>query len=139
MKKLSEEAEKIMTERFGKDTVIALATAENEVPYVRYVNAYYEDGAFYTITHALSNKMKHLKNNSAVAIAGEWFTAHGKGINLGYFGKEENRRIAEKLREVFSEWRMTKKKIYVVLFAIGIVTTILALAITICDMYGVKL
>lgn len=41
--------------------------------------------------------------------------------------------------EVFSEWRMTKKKIYVVLFAIGIVTTILALAITICDMYGVKL
>lgn len=104
MKKLSEEAEKIMTERFGKDTVIALATAENEVPYVRYVNAYYEDGAFYTITHALSNKMKHLKNNSAVAIAGEWFTAHGKGINLGYFGKEENRRIAEKLREVFSEW-----------------------------------
>ena len=104
MKKLSEEAEKIMTERFGKDTVIALATAENEVPYVRYVNAYYEDGAFYTITHALSNKMKHLKNNSAVAIAGEWFTAHGKGINLGYFGKEENRRIAEKLRGVFSEW-----------------------------------
>ena len=104
MKKSSEEAEKIMTERFGKDTVIALATAENEVPYVRYVNAYYEDGAFYTITHALSNKMKHLKNNSAVAIAGEWFTAHGKGINLGYFGKEENRRIAEKLREVFSEW-----------------------------------
>ena len=104
MKKLSEEAEKIMTERFGKDTVIALATAENEVPYVRYVNAYYEDGAFYTITHALSNKMKHLKNNSDVAIAGEWFTAHGKGINLGYFGKEENRRIAEKLREVFSEW-----------------------------------
>ncbi len=104
MKKLSEEAEKIMSERFGKDTVIALATAENEVPYVRYVNAYYEDGAFYTITHALSNKMKHLKNNSAVAIAGEWFTAHGKGINLGYFGKEENRRIAEKLREVFSEW-----------------------------------
>ena len=104
MKKLSEEAEKIMTERFGKDTVIALATAENEVPYVRYVNAYYEYGAFYTITHALSNKMKHLKNNSAVAIAGEWFTAHGKGINLGYFGKEENRRIAEKLREVFSEW-----------------------------------
>ena len=41
--------------------------------------------------------------------------------------------------EVFSEWRVTKKKIYVVLFAIGIVTTILALAITICDMYGVKL
>ena len=35
MKKLSEEVEKIMAERFGKDTVIALATVDNEVPYVR--------------------------------------------------------------------------------------------------------
>lgn len=99
-----EEAENIMMQRFGKDTVIALATMENEVPSVRYVNAYYEHGAFYIITHALSNKMKHLEKHPAAAIAGEWFTAHGKGINLGYFGREENRRIAEKLKDVFSEW-----------------------------------
>lgn len=104
MVKLTEEAEKIMMERFGKDTVIALATIKEEVPYVRYVNAYYENGAFYSITYARSNKMKHLKNNPAVAIAGEWFTAHGKGINLGYFGKEENNTIAGKLKQVFSEW-----------------------------------
>lgn len=104
MGKLSQEAEKIMLERFGKDTVIALATVKNEVPYVRYVNAYYENGAFYIITYALSNKMKHMESNSAIAIAGEWFTAHGKGINLGYWGKKENGRIAEKLRNVFSEW-----------------------------------
>lgn len=96
MKKLSEDAEKIMAERFGKDTIIALATVENEVPSVRYVNAYYEDGAFYIITYALSNKIKHIENNPAVAIAGEWFTAHGKGSNLGYFGKKENCMIAEK-------------------------------------------
>lgn len=104
MKKWSEDAEKIMKERFGKDTVIALATVENEVPFVRYVNAYYEDGAFYIITYALSNKMTHMKNNPAVAIAGEWFTAHGRGINLGYIGKEENAQIAEKLKKVFSAW-----------------------------------
>lgn len=104
VKKLSEDAEKIMMERFGKDTIIALATVENEVPFVRYVNAYYEKGAFYIITYALSNKMKHMKSNSTVAIAGEWFTAHGKGINLGYFGKEANYRIAEKLKHAFSEW-----------------------------------
>lgn len=102
--KLSEEAEKIMTERFGKDTVLALATIENGMPYARYVNAYYESGAFYMITDALSNKMKHIERHPAVAIAGEWFTAHGKGINLGYFGKEENGRIAGILKNVFSEW-----------------------------------
>ncbi len=71
MGKLSPEAEKIMIERFGKDTIIALATVENEIPYVRYVNAYYENGAFYIITYALSNKMKHIENDSAIAIAGE--------------------------------------------------------------------
>lgn len=75
MKKLSLEAEKIMIERFGKDTVVAF-----------------------------SNKMKHMENNPTIAIAGEWFTAHGKGINLGYWGKEENHLIAEKLKNVFAEW-----------------------------------
>ena len=48
--------------------------------------------------------MKHIKDNPVVAIAGEWFTAHGKGISLGYFGKEENCVIAEKLKKVFTEW-----------------------------------
>ena len=104
MKKMDAEAEKIMTERFGKDTVIALATEENGIPYVRYVNAYYENGAFYIITHALSGKMKQMQKNPNAAIAGEWFTAHGKGVNLGDFGREENRSIADKLKEAFSEW-----------------------------------
>lgn len=104
MVNICQEAEKVMIERFGKDLVIALATVENEVPYVRYVNAYYENGAFYIITHALSNKMKHIENNSYIAIAGDWFTAHGKGVNLGYFNKEENHMIAEKLKCAFAEW-----------------------------------
>lgn len=51
MKNISPEVEKIMIERFGKDTVIALATVEDGVPYVRSVNAYYENGAFYIITY----------------------------------------------------------------------------------------
>ena len=101
---MSPEAEKIMIERFGKDAVIALATTENGIPSVRYVDAFYENGAFYVITYALSNKMKHIKNNPIVAIAGEWFTAHGKGINLGYFGKPENKAIAEKLKIAFAGW-----------------------------------
>ncbi len=104
MKKLSVQAEEIMIERFGKDTVIALATVENGIPYVRYVNAYYENGQFYIITYALSNKMKHVEKNPDVAIAGEWFTAHGEGVNLGYFGKQDNYLIAEKLKKVFADW-----------------------------------
>ncbi len=104
MKKLEPAVEKIMTERFGKDAIIALATTCDEVPYVRYVDAYYENGAFYIITYALSDKMKQIEKNPVVAIAGEWFSAHGKGVNLGYFGNEENQPIAEKLRTAFAEW-----------------------------------
>ena len=100
MKEFSQEAELVMIERFGKDTIISLATIENATPYVRYVNAYYENGSFY----ALSNKIKHIKDNHVVAIAGEWFTAHGNGVSLGYFGKKENCVIAEKLKKVFAEW-----------------------------------
>ena len=104
MNKLNKEAEQIMIQRFGKDTIIALATTSREVPHVRYVNAYYENGAFYIITYTLSNKMKHIENNPVVAIAGEWFTAHGVGFNLGYSGKKENCEIAEKRKNVFAEW-----------------------------------
>lgn len=104
MKKLSKEAEKILMERFGKDCIIALATTDKGIPYVRNVNAFYLDGAFYVLTYGLSNKMKQIEENSIVAIAGDWFTAHGKGINLGYFGKEENKNLAQKMREVFSAW-----------------------------------
>lgn len=104
MEKLNLESGKIMNERFGKDNVIALATVDNDMPAVRYVNAYYENGAFYVITYGLSNKMKQINKNPNVSIAGDWFTAHGKGINLGYFGKEENKTIAEKLKEAFAEW-----------------------------------
>ena len=104
MIKLSQEAEKIMLERFGRDSIVALATVENGIPYVRNVNAYYENGSFYIITYALSDKIKQIEKNPNVAIAGNWFTAHGKANNLGYFGKEENRIIAEKLKVVFAEW-----------------------------------
>lgn len=104
MEKLSKEAERIMTERFGKDNVIALATTENDIPHVRNVNAFYENRAFYVITYGLSNKMRQIDQNPLVAIAGEWFTAHGRGENLGYFGKPENVEIAGKLRQAFAEW-----------------------------------
>ena len=50
------------------------------------------------------NKMRQIESGSIVAVAGEWFMAHGEGINLGYFGKPENAPIAEKLRKVFAEW-----------------------------------
>lgn len=104
MQKLTREIETIMAERFGKDSLIALATVEDGIPYVRTVDAYYDNGAFYVLTYALSNKMKQIEQNPTVAISGDWFTAHGRGSNLGWFGSRENEQTADKMRAVFAEW-----------------------------------
>ena len=98
------EARKIMDERFTCDSLIALATVENGAPYVRAVNSYYEDGCFYVVTHAKSNKMKQIEANPAVSICGDWFTAQGMGENLGHVLLPENADMMDKLRTVFAEW-----------------------------------
>lgn len=94
----------LMVERFGHDALISVATLDGKRPAVRIVNSYYEDGSFYTVTYALSNKMEQVKRNSAVAVCGEWFTAHGIGENIGHPRDEENIELMAKLREVFKEW-----------------------------------
>lgn len=104
MQKLTKEIESILSGRFGRDSIVALATSVDNIPYVRNVDAFYEDGAFYVLTHGLSGKMKQIERNPTVALAGDWFTAQGTGVNLGYFGKEENAHIADKMRQVFSAW-----------------------------------
>ena len=102
--KLTPEISAIMDERFGHDNLIALATVDGDSPAVRTVNAYYEDGCFYTVTYALSGKMQHIAKNPQVAICGDWFTARGFGENMGHILLPENADMADKLRKVFSEW-----------------------------------
>lgn len=94
----------LMDERFGHDTLISIATMDGRRPAVRIVNSYYENGSFYTVTYALSNKMKQIKKNPEVALCGEWFTAHGIGENIGHPHDEKNTELMAKLRAVFAEW-----------------------------------
>lgn len=96
------EVNRILNERFGKDALIALATTDRGRPEARYVDAYYEDGAFYIVTDARSGKMRQIAEVPDVAVAGDWFTAHGRGVSLGPFRGAENRAIAEKLRQIFT-------------------------------------
>ena len=110
-----EEGLKLMEEKFGngKDNTISLATIALELsadgkscPNVRVVDAYYEDGAFYAVTYAKSNKMQQIAQNSEVSIAAwpEMSTACGVGKNLGWVLEPRNAEIRSKLREAFSDW-----------------------------------
>ena len=94
----------ILTERFGKDSLIALATVSGGIPHVRTVDAVYINGAFYVVTYALSGKMQQLAANPTVAISGDWFTAHGIGKNLGHVLLSENAAVMEILRSAFAAW-----------------------------------
>ncbi|MCL2544594.1 MAG: pyridoxamine 5'-phosphate oxidase family protein [Clostridia bacterium] len=98
------DAIKVMNERFGRDMLISVATVDGGRPFVRTVDAYYEEGAFYTVTYALSNKMKQIKASPEVAVCGEWFTGHGVGENCGYVRDERNAAIMAKLRVAFAAW-----------------------------------
>ena len=101
---MDSKAMSLMDERFSHDTLISIATIDGTRPAVRIVNSYYENGSFYTVTYALSGKMKQIQVNPEVAVCGEWFTAHGIGENLGYVRDDKNSEIMSKLRTVFAEW-----------------------------------
>ena len=102
-----EEAMRELEARFGggKDNVIAVSTLADGRPQVRMVDAYYEDGAFYAVTNAGSSKIRQLAADSSVAVASaEWFTAEGRGENLGWVMKGENAALRDRLRSAFSAW-----------------------------------
>ena len=102
---MNKEINEILKERFEKDSLISIATVDKTgKPWVRTVNAICIDGAFYTITHNSTNKMKHISKNPVVAICGEWFSGHGKAESLGYLCLDENKDLADKLRTAFSDW-----------------------------------
>ncbi len=58
IEKLTKETEATLRERFGKDSIIGLATSADGIPYIRSADAFYFDGVFYVLTHGLSGKMQ---------------------------------------------------------------------------------
>lgn len=94
----------ILEDRFGKDSLIALATVEKGMPHVRTVDAVYVNGAFYVVTHSLSGKMRQISKDSRIAICGDWFTAHGVGENLGHVLLPRNKAVMDVLRTAFAAW-----------------------------------
>jgi len=96
----------------GKDNVIALATVEMDPasgipqPYVREVDAYYENGVFYVTTWGKSKKILQIVENKEVGlvVCKEGISGCGIGKNLGWVMEPKNAEIRSKLREAFSVW-----------------------------------
>ena len=110
-----DEGMRILDERFGngKDNVLSLATISLEPgaegkprPCVRDVDAYYDDGVFYIVTYALSNKVKQIVANPEVSVSVHFedFFSSGMAKNLGWVLDPKNAGIRDTMRTVFKEW-----------------------------------
>ena len=100
----SKEVRELMTERFGHDCLIALATVEDGLPWVRTVDAYYEDGAFYVLVNSYTNKMRQIAKEPRVAVCGDWFTGHGVAEDLGWMLDPALAEIFGRVKEAFAGW-----------------------------------
>lgn len=79
-----EKAIEVMKELFAKDCQFSMATVKDNVPSVRVVDTFYEDGSFYVVTYSKTQKVQKLKNNSSVALCNEFYRFSGNGYNIGY-------------------------------------------------------
>lgn len=101
---LNKKADIILSKRFSTGKLIALATSVDNKPYVRAVNAYYENGIFYVMTDASTGKMKQMEINPEVAICGELFNGRGIAENIGHVLKDEHKELMKTLRIALAEW-----------------------------------
>lgn len=101
---LNAEANRILKERFKNGQLVALATSSGNRPYVRAVNAYYEDGVFYIMTDASSGKMKQIEENPDVALCGQLINGRGTAVNAGHVLKPEHANLMKTLRIALAEW-----------------------------------
>lgn len=110
-----EEGLQLIEERCGngKDNVISLSTIALEPsadgyprPYIRDVDAYYEDGVFYVTTWGKSTKMLQIEQNKEVAfsVCTQWFSGNAIGENLGWVLDPKNSELRMKLRKAFAAW-----------------------------------
>lgn len=101
---INKHADKLLKDRFKTGQLIALATSIDNKPFVRNVNAYYDNGAFYIMTDASSDKMKQIRENPDVALCGKLVNGRGIAQNLGHVLKEEHHELMKTLRVALAEW-----------------------------------
>lgn len=94
----------VLAELFTKDYQFALATSNDNIPSVRFVDTFYDNGAFYVVSYAKSQKVKEIEKNSEVSMCNKLYRFTGIAHNIGHPLLEENHGIRRKLINVFEPW-----------------------------------
>jgi len=99
-----EKALDTMNDLFAKDYQFAMATVKDNVPSVRFVDTFFENGFFYVVTYSNSQKVRELEENSKVSLCNEFYRFSGNAYNIGHPLLVENSELREKLIKVFEPW-----------------------------------
>lgn len=99
-----EKSLKVMEDLFGKDVFFALATSHNDVPSIRMVDVFYDNGSFWIVTNGRSNKVNDIKSNPNVALCNHLYRFKGKAYYAGHPLCENNKEIRNKLIKAFEPW-----------------------------------
>jgi uncharacterized pyridoxamine 5'-phosphate oxidase family protein len=94
----------VMDELFAKDYQFAFATANENMPSIRFVDTYFDSGCFYIVTYANSKKVKELEINENVSLCNKAHNFTGKAYNLGHPMNPQNQEIRDKLIRAFEPW-----------------------------------
>jgi uncharacterized pyridoxamine 5'-phosphate oxidase family protein len=97
----------VLKELFAKDYQFALATSNDNIPSVRFIDTFYYGDAFYIVTYAKSQKVQEIENNSEVSMCNKLYRFSGIAYNIGHPLCEENHAIREKLIKAFDPWYFT--------------------------------
>ena len=93
-----------MDELFAKDYQFALATSNNNIPSIRFVDTFYDNKCFYIVTYAKSKKVKEIEINPNVSLCNKSYIFSGIAYNIGHPLKSHNSQIREKLINAFESW-----------------------------------
>lgn len=99
-----EKAQTVLQELFAKDYQFALATCKDNIPSVRFVDTFYDDGAFYVVTYALTQKVSEIQENAPVSLCNKLYSFSGKAYNIGHPLDDQNKEIRGKLVKAFEPW-----------------------------------
>ena len=99
-----EEGLGVLDTLFARDYQFALATSNNNIPSVRFIDTFYNNRAFYIVTYRKSDKVKDIEQNPVVSLSKDLYRFTGIARNIGHPLLPENLKIREKLIKVFEPW-----------------------------------
>lgn len=96
---------KLIEKLFSRDYQFAMATAANDIPSLRFIDTYFDNGAFYSVTYADTNKVKEIAVNPNVVLCSRrGYSFKGMAYNIGHPLLIENSEIRNKLIKAFEPW-----------------------------------